>query len=104
MRRLDHRLISSPLSPSGVSSPAGLQSMLFQAAGRKLMPILDRELSERAFRRFRAVLNVLIGIALILLAGALFDHQNLEVDLTSGVAGVIGVYCIVRGIVLFWVE
>jgi hypothetical protein len=68
------------------------------------MPFLERELSERAFRRFRAALSVLIGIALVLLAGALFDHQNLEVDLTSAVAGAIGFYCIIRGLVLFWVE
>jgi undecaprenyl pyrophosphate phosphatase UppP len=68
------------------------------------MPFLDRELSERAYRRFRAVLNILVGIALMLLAGALFDHQNLELDLTSAVAAAIGFYCIVRGLVLFWVE
>ena len=68
------------------------------------MPFFERELSERAFRCFRAVLNLLIGIALVLLAGALFDHQNLEMDLTSAVAGAIGFYCIIRGLLLFWVE
>jgi hypothetical protein len=66
------------------------------------MPFSRRELSIRAMRWLRATLSLLVGIALVLLAGAIFDHQNLEFDLTSAVAGAVGFFCIVRGIVLFW--
>ena len=51
-----------------------------------------------------AVLNLLIGIALVLLASAMFDHQNMEFDLTWAVAAAVGFYCILRGLVLFWVR
>jgi hypothetical protein len=67
-----------------------------------MMPISRRELSARALRLFRALLSLLIGVALVLLGGAIFDHNNLEFDLTSVVAAVVGFFCIVRALVLFW--
>jgi hypothetical protein len=63
-----------------------------------------RDLSGRAMRWIRAILNLLIGIALVLLASAMFDHQDMEFDLTWAVAGAVGFYCILRGLVLFWVQ
>ena len=63
-----------------------------------------RDLSGRAMRLIRAVMNLLVGIALVLLASALFDHQNMEFDLTWAVAAAVGFYFILRGLVLFWVQ
>ncbi|HEX6101612.1 MAG TPA: hypothetical protein VF031_01060 [Alphaproteobacteria bacterium] len=63
-----------------------------------------RDLSSRTMRWIRATLNLLIGMALVLLASAMFDHQNMEFDLTWAVAAAVGFYCILRGLVLFWVQ
>lgn len=68
------------------------------------MPLVDRAVSDRAWRWIRALISLLVGIALVLLAGALFDHQGLELDLTSAIAAVVGVFCIIRALVLFWTQ
>ncbi len=73
-------------------------------AERAVMPLVNRDLSDRAWRWTRALITLLVGIALVVLAGALFDHQDLEFDLTSAIAAAVGIFCIIRALVLFWTQ
>ncbi|HXV23723.1 MAG TPA: hypothetical protein VED46_05630 [Alphaproteobacteria bacterium] len=68
------------------------------------MQFFQRDQSDRALRWVRALLSLLVGVALVLLASALFDHNNLEFDLTAVVSAAIGFYCVIRALVLFWTQ
>lgn len=68
------------------------------------MAMTRQELSDRAMRLIRASLSLLIGVALVLLGGALYDHQDLELDVTSVGAIAVGFFCMIRGLILFWTQ
>ncbi len=68
------------------------------------MQFFQRDQSDRVLRWTRALFSILVGAALVLLAGLLFDHNDLEFNLTAVVSAAVGFYCVIRGLVLFWTQ